>query len=143
MKSLTIEEMQYLQRELKEAKGWKDDDPSFAKDHMLNMIEEIGECASIFKKKGIDMCMTDPLVRQQLVTELADMQMYFMEVLIRLQITPEEFSRAYLTKHKEIMGRDFDAKWRHDIADTRESMDSELKKGGQSHNGKDEEPGGR
>ena len=140
MKSLSVEEMQFLQKELKKTKGWKDDDPTFAKDHMLNMIEEIGECASIFKKKGIDACMSDPSVRQQLVTELADVEMYFMEVLIRLQITPEEFSRAYLTKHKEIMGRDFDAKWRHDIADTQGSMDSELKKRGeqQSH-GEDEE----
>lgn len=138
MKSLNIEEMQFLQKELKSAKGWKDDDPTYAKDHMLNMIEEIGEVASIFKKKGIDMCMTDPMVRQQLVTELADMQMYFMEVLIRLQVTPEEFSRAYLTKHREIMGRDFDAKWRHDIADTRGSMDSKLKEGDQAH-GEDEE----
>ena len=140
MKSLSIEEMQYLQKELKSAKGWKDDDPTYAKDHLLNMIEEIGEVASIFKKKGIDACMDNPVVREKLVTELADMEMYFMEVLIRLQITPEEFSRAYLVKHKEIMGRDFDAKWKHDISDTKESMDSELKKGGQSHG---EEDGGR
>lgn len=36
------------------------------------------------------------------------------------------------------MGRDFDAKWRHDIADTRGSMDSKLREGDQAH-GEDEE----
>ena len=100
---------------LRVAKGWTDTDPGYAKDHLLNMIGEIGEVADIFKKKKVDKCMTDPEVRAMLVEEMADVQMYFIEVMNRLQITPEEFSKAYVAKHEQVMKRDFDKKWEHDI----------------------------
>lgn len=115
--NLTISEMQQMQTELRIAKGWTDTDPDYAKDHLLNMIGEIGEVADIFKKKGINKCMSDPQVRAMLVEEMADVQMYFMEVMNRLQITPKEFSQAYVSKHNRIMGRDFKRKWEHDIVD--------------------------
>lgn len=115
--NLTISEMQQMQTELRIAKGWTDTDPDYAKDHLLNMIGEIGEVADIFKKKGINKCMSDPEVRAMLVEEMADVQMYFVEVMNRLQITPKEFSQAYVNKHNRIMRRDFKKKWEHDIID--------------------------
>lgn len=115
--NITISDMQEMQTELRIAKGWTDTAPENSKDHLLNMIGEIGEVADIFKKKGIDKCMSDPKVRAMLVEEMADVQMYFVEVMNRLQITSKEFSQAYVNKHNKIMGRDFKKKWEHDIVD--------------------------
>lgn len=113
--NINISDMQQMQTNLRVAKGWADTDPDYAKDHLLNMIGEIGEVADIFKKKKIDKCMTDSEVRAMLVEEMADVQMYFIEVMNRLRITPEEFSKAYVAKHERVMKRDFDKKWEHDI----------------------------
>lgn len=115
--NITISDMQQMQTELRIKKNWTDTAPENAKDHLLNMIGEIGEVADIFKKKGIDKCMNDPEVRAMLVEEMADVQMYFVEVMNRLQITPKEFSQSYVNKHNKIMGRDFKKKWEHDIVD--------------------------
>lgn len=114
---ISISDMQEMQTRLRIAKGWTDTEPNCAKDHLLNMIGEVGEVADIFKKKGIDKCMTNPEVRAMLVEELADMEMYFIEVMNRLQITPEEFSQAYIRKHEKCMSRDFKKKWEHDIVE--------------------------
>lgn len=120
---LNFTEMKQMQEELRIAKGWTDTDPNNAKDHLLNLIGEVGEVADIFKKKGIDKCMNSPQVRRMLVEEMADMEMYFIEVMNRLQITPEEFARAYITKHNRLMQRDFKKKWEHDIVDESQKGD--------------------
>lgn len=113
--NISISDMQQMQTNLRIAKGWTDTAPENAKDHLLNMIGEIGEVADIFKKKGIDKCMSDPEIRAMLVEELADVEMYFMEVLSRLQVSSKEFSQAYVNKHSRLMDRDFKKKWEKDI----------------------------
>ncbi len=115
--NINISDMQQMQTNLRVAKGWTDTEPMYAKDHLLNMIGEIGEVADIFKKKGIDKCMSDPKVRAMLVEELADVEMYFIEVLNRLQVSSKEFSQAYVNKHIGLMDRDFKKKWEKDIVD--------------------------
>ena len=87
---------------------WNDMEPKAAKSHILYMIEEIGECISIIKKKGIDAIMKNPEVRSRFVEEITDVQNYYMEVLNRLQITPEEFSKAYIEKHNVNMNRNYE-----------------------------------
>ena len=84
-KDLTISEMKEMQFELYEAnkEKWGDRDSKYAKTHLLYMVEEMGECISIIKKKGIDAIMEN-------------------------QITPEEFSNAYIEKHNINMKRDFE-----------------------------------
>ena len=109
-KDLTISEMKEMQFELYEAnkEKWGDREPKYAKTHLLYMIEEMGECISIIKKKGIDAIMEDPEVRARFIEEITDVQNYYIEVLNRLQITPEEFSNAYIEKHNINMKRDFE-----------------------------------
>ncbi len=109
-KDLTISEMKEMQFELYEAnkEKWGDREPKYAKTHLLYMIEEMGECISIIKKKGIDAIMEDPEVRGRFLEEITDVQNYYIEVLNRLQITPEEFSNAYIEKHNINMKRDFE-----------------------------------
>lgn len=109
-KDLTISEMKEMQFELYEAnkEKWGDRDPKYAKTHLLYMVEEMGECISIIKKKGIDAIMENPEVRGRFLEEITDVQKYYVEVLNRLQITPEEFSNAYIEKHNINMKRDFE-----------------------------------
>ncbi len=109
-KNLTISEMQKMQLELYERNKdkWGDREPQYAKNHILYMIEEIGECISIIKKKGINEIMENQDVRNRFVEEMTDVQMYYMEVLNRLNISSEEFSNAYIQKHNTNMNRDYE-----------------------------------
>lgn len=109
-KDLNISEMQQMQLELYEAnkEKWGDRDPKYAKNHMLYMIEEIGECISIIKKKGTNAIMQDKNVRDRFLEELSDVEMYYIEVLNRLNITPEEISNAYIEKHNINMKRNYE-----------------------------------
>ena len=60
-KDLAISEMKQMQFNLYEEnkEKWNDMEPNAAKNHMLYMVEEMGECISIIKKKGIDNIMKD------------------------------------------------------------------------------------
>ncbi len=109
-KDLNISDMQKMQLELYEVnkKNWNDMEPKAAKSHILYMIEEIGECISIIKKKGINAIMEDKDIRARFIEEITDVQKYYIEVLNRLKITPEEYSKAYIDKHNSNMNRDFE-----------------------------------
>lgn len=109
-KDLSISEMQKMQLELYKVnqEKWNDMEPQQAKSHILYMIEEIGECISIIKKKGIDAIMTDKEVRARFLEEITDVQNYYVEVLNRLEITPEEYSNAYVEKHNINMKRNYE-----------------------------------
>ena len=109
-KDLTISEMQKMQFDLyqQNKEKWNDMEPKAAKNHMLYMIEEIGECISIIKKKGIDAIMHNSDVRNRFLEEITDVQNYYIEILNRLKITPEEYSNAYIEKHNINMKRDYE-----------------------------------
>lgn len=109
-KDLSISEMKNMQLELYEInkEKWNDMKPEQAKSHMLYMIEEMGECISIIKKKGITAIMEDEEVRKRFLEEITDVQNYYIEVLNRLEITPEEFSDAYIEKHNYNMNRNYE-----------------------------------
>ena len=108
-KDLNISEIKQMQLKLFEAnkEKWNDMEPKAAKSHMLYMIEELGECIAIIKKKGIDKIMDDDVVRRHFTEEMSDVLMYYTEVLNRLNITPEELSDAYVKKHQYNISRDF------------------------------------
>ena len=108
-KDLSISDMQELQRELQEQfkDKWGIQKPEDAKSHLLFMIEEMGECISIIKKKGIDAIMEDENIRARFVEEITDVQNYYIEVLNCLKITPEEFLNAYIEKHEHNMKRNY------------------------------------
>ncbi len=108
-KNLNISELIKMQEELYEVNKdkWNDHNPQAAKSHLLYMVEEMGECISIIKKKGIDSIMNDDHIRERFVEEISDVLMYYTEVLIRLGITPEELSQAYVKKHNTNMNRNY------------------------------------
>ena len=108
--NLTISDMKQMQLELYEVNKdkWNDMEPEAARNHLLYMVEELGECISIIKKKGIDSIMNDPHVRSRFVEEITDVENYYVEVLNRLNITAEEFSNAYVEKHNSNMKRNYE-----------------------------------
>ena len=108
-KDLNISEMIKMKKELHEInkERWGEYYPEDAKNHLLYMVEEMGECISIIKKKGIDTIMQEGHVRERFVEEISDVLMYYIEVLIRLEISPEELSKAYIEKHNTNMNRNF------------------------------------
>lgn len=110
MNDLKISEMQKMQYELweKYKDKWSPLEPKFAHDSLLWMIEEIGEVIAIIKKRGETDIITDFDLRRQFIEELVDVFMYFNDVLLRYEISPEEVSNAYVLKHEKNMERDFD-----------------------------------
>ena len=109
-KDLSISEMQKMQLDLYEQnkEKWGEMKPNDAKSHILYMIEEIGECISIIKKKGIASIMENQNVRSRFLEEITDVQNYYIEILNRLKITPEEYSNAYIEKHNINMKRNYE-----------------------------------
>lgn len=107
--NLNLSDMIKMQKDLYEVnkERWGERTPEDAKNHLLYMVEEMGECVSIIKKKGIDSIMDGGHVRERFVEEISDVLMYYTEVLIRLGITPEELSKAYVEKHETNMKRNY------------------------------------
>lgn len=106
---LTISEMRKMQQDLYELnkEKWSAPTPEDAKNHLLYMVEEMGECISIIKKKGLDEVMKQGHIRERLVEEMSDVLMYYNEVLIRLNITPQEISEAYVKKNETDLNRNY------------------------------------
>lgn len=113
-KDLSISDMQELQRELQEQfkDKWGEQKPEDAKSHLLFMIEEMGECISIIKKKWIKAIIEDKDIRNHFLEEITDVQNYYIEVLNCLKITPEEFSNAYIEKHNINIKRNYEKEYK-------------------------------
>lgn len=110
---LSISQMMQLQKQLFEPhkNEWHPMEPEYGKDFILYMVEEIGEVISIIKKKGSRAAVEDPAVREAFLAEMADVLMYYHDVLLRYRVTPEEISAAYLNKHGRNMSRDYKAEY--------------------------------
>lgn len=106
---LSISEMLRLQRELFEPHkdSWYPLEPEYGKDSILYMVEEVGEVIAVLKKKGSAAVMDNPAVREAFLSEMADVLMYYHDVLLRFHVTPEEISEAFLKKHSYDMSRDY------------------------------------
>lgn len=106
---LSISQMMALQKELFEPHKdeWHPMEPTYGKDFILYMIEEIGEVISIIKKKGSGAVAEDPAVREAFLAEMADVLMYYHDTLLRYHVSPEEISAAYLKKHARDMCRNY------------------------------------
>ncbi|OPJ63968.1 MazG nucleotide pyrophosphohydrolase domain-containing protein [Clostridium oryzae] len=114
-KDLCVSEMLRLQKELweKHKDSWAPIEPQYGKSFILYMIEEIGEVIAIIKKKGEEDIMNDPAVRKHFVEELGDVMMYYMDVLNRFKVSPEEFSSEYLKKFETNMNRDYEKQYKN------------------------------
>ena len=106
---LSISQMLHLQQELYEPHKdiWHPMEPEYGKDFVLYMVEEIGEVISIIKKKGSTAIAEDPAVREAFLGEMADVLMYYHDVLLRYHVTAEEISQAFAEKHSFDMQRDY------------------------------------
>ena len=106
---LSISQMMQLQQELFEPnkEKWPPMEPEYGKDFILYMVEEIGETIAVIKKKGSRAIMEDPAVRKVFLEEMADVLMYYNDILLRFHVTPEEISGAYSGKHTRNMARDY------------------------------------
>ena len=109
-KDLKISELKQMQLKLYELnkEKWNDMDPNHAKDHILYMIEEIGECIKKKKKKKIDNIMNDEHIRNRFIEEMSDVLMYYIEVLNRLNVSAEEFTNIYMQKYNTNLNRDYE-----------------------------------
>ncbi len=103
----SIGEMQKMQDELQEKyKGkWQPICAETGQSKLLWMIGEIGEVIDIIKKNGATKAVKEPDLRGNLVEELADVLMYYNDVLLCYGISEEELKRSYINKFDKNMKR--------------------------------------
>lgn len=69
------------------------------------MIGEIGEVIDIVKKNGGNKASTDELLRKSLIEEMADVLMYYNDVMLCYGITTDDLKQAYTDKFERNMKR--------------------------------------
>jgi NTP pyrophosphatase (non-canonical NTP hydrolase) len=107
MEDFTLNEMLDMQRALQEKyKGrWEPIVPETGKHKLLWMIGEIGEVIDIVKKHGGTKVCAEEALKKDLVEEMADVLMYYNDILLCYGITAEELKQAYLEKFHRNMNR--------------------------------------
>lgn len=107
MEDFGFMQMQEIQKELREKykEKWKPLSPEIGRDQLLWLMIELGEVADIIKKDGDEKIMEEPEVREHFIEEMADVMMYFNDVMFCYGISVEELKNVYLEKHKRNMER--------------------------------------
>ena len=107
MDDFSINEMQEMQKALQEKykDKWETISPEIGKNKLLWMIGEIGEVIDIIKKYGGKAASQDVQLRENLIEELADVLMYYNDVLLCYGISAEELKRSYSNKFEKNMKR--------------------------------------
>ncbi len=107
MSEFTVNEMLEMQKQLQEKykDKWEHISPKAGKHKLLWMIGEIGEVIDIVKKNGDEKACEDSEARTKLIEEMADVLMYYNDVLLCYGITAEELKQAYSDKFKNNMNR--------------------------------------
>lgn len=103
----TINEMMEMQTALQEKYKdiWEGISPEVGQNKLLWMIGEIGEVIDVIKKNGCAAATQHPEHRKALVEELADVLMYYNDVLLCYGITADELKDAYTAKFQRNMTR--------------------------------------
>ena len=103
----SINEMLAMQTALQEKYNDKREgvSPQVGQNKVLWMIGEIGEVIDVVKKNGWEEATQNPEHRKDLVEELADVLMYYNDVLLCYGITAEELKIAYTEKFQRNMTR--------------------------------------
>ena len=107
MSDFSINEMQEMQRLLQEKykEKWEPIEPDTGKNKLLWMIGEIGEVIDIVKKNGGKRAAEDNTLRKQLVEEMADVLMYYNDVMLCYGISADELKKSYRSKFENNMKR--------------------------------------
>ena len=100
-----LEMQEALQGQYKDI--WEGISPEIGKNKLLWMIGEIGEVVDIVKKHGGDAASQDQELRAHLVEELADVLMYYNDILLCYGISAEELKKSYISKFEKniVQGR--------------------------------------
>lgn len=107
MEDFAIKDMLAMQQKLQEKykDEWEKICPEAGKHKLLWMIGEIGEVIDIIKKNGDQKAVEDCDLRNRLVEEMADVLMYYNDVLLCYGISEEELREAYTAKFEKNMRR--------------------------------------
>lgn len=107
MADFSINEMQEMQRSLQDKykDKWEPICPETGKNKLLWMIGEIGEVIDIVKQNGGLKASSDIDLRKELVEEMADVLMYYNDVMLCYGITADELKQVYTEKFQKNMKR--------------------------------------
>lgn len=107
MSDFSINQMQEMQKifQNRYKDKWEPICPETGKNKLLWMIGEVGEVIDIVKKHGDIRASADVALRKQLVEELADVLMYYNDVLLCYGITEDELKQAYCEKFQRNLKR--------------------------------------
>lgn len=107
MSNFTIKDMLAMQQALQEKykDKWEAISPEAGKHKLLWMLGEVGEVIDIIKKNGDQKSVEDVDLRQHLVEEMADVLMYYNDVLLCYGISEQELKEAYIAKFEKNMKR--------------------------------------
>ena len=107
MADFSINEMQEMQKALQDKykHKWAPISAENGRNKLLWMIGEIGEVIDIVKKHGGTKASTDEALRKDLVEEMADVLMYYNDVMLCYGITADELKQAYSRKFEKNMKR--------------------------------------
>ena len=107
MSDFSINEMQEMQKSLqnKYKDKWEPICPETGKNKLLWMVGEIGEVIDIIKKNGGSKASANAELRKDLVEELADVLMYYNDVLLCYGISADELKRVYTDKFERNINR--------------------------------------
>lgn len=107
MEEFTINEMKEMQTKLQEKykDKWEKICPETGKNKLLWMVGEIGEVIDIVKKYDELAISSDKGLRKKFVEELADVLMYYNDILLCYGISSKELKEMYIEKFERNMKR--------------------------------------
>lgn len=107
MDDFSMSEMQEMQRVLQARyqDQWEPICPETGQNKILWMIGEVGEVIDIVKKHGGSKASADAELRKALIEELADVLMYYNDVMLCYGISVDELKRVYQEKFEKNMSR--------------------------------------
>lgn len=107
MDDFSVNEMFAMQKALQEKykDKWETIGPEAGKHKLLWMIGEVGEVIDVIKKNGDTDALENNELRKHLVEEMADVLMYYNDVLLCYGIDAGELKETYKAKFEKNMTR--------------------------------------
>ncbi len=107
MTDFTVSEMLTMQQNLQDKykDKWEPISPDTGKNKMLWMIAEMGEVIDIVKKNSTDQIMEEGEIRKWFVEEMADVLMFYNDMMLCYGITVDELKQSYTEKYEKNMKR--------------------------------------
>lgn len=96
-----------MQRALQEKykNQWEGISVDVGKNKLLWLIGEVGEVIDVVKKHGGLKASSEENLRKELIEELADVLMYYNDILLCYDISSEELKKVYIEKFERNMKR--------------------------------------